>query len=154
MDKTAILQARFPTLGISVGYIGNVYGIIGTPACRDDRSFRVFTNLKDSLGSSVTIHIDGFDFDVEEVTLKLQNIIVHRARMLREEDSATCPCDCCTVGRVRRRLVEQTAEVAIETSKQTRKACDERQAAANKARTLKARVANRERRDARLMGQS
>lgn len=148
MDKTAILQARFPTLGISVGYIGNVYGIIGTPACRDDRSYRVFTNLKDTLGSTVTIHIDSFDFDVEEIALKLQNIIVHRARMLREEDAANCPCMACSVRRDRRETIERMAEVALETARQTQKRCDERLDATNKARTLNARRANAARRRA------
>lgn len=149
MDKTAILQARFPALAITIGYIGNTYGIPGTPAFRDDRSFRVFTNLKDQFGASVTVHFGNYDdLDVEEVALKLQNIVVHRARMEREEDAASCPCSGCTIGRVRREMAERTAEIALETARQTRKAADDRQDAANKARTLPARVANAERRAA------
>lgn len=111
--KTAALQARFPTLNISVGYIGNIYGQIGTPACRDDRSFRIFTNLKDRFGYSINVEIDDtLDFDVEEVSLTLQNIIVHRARMERREDAASCPCTGCVIGRVRRETLERVAEKA------------------------------------------
>ena len=59
-EKLAALQAEFPTLGLSFGYIGNYYGTRGTPAFRDDTSWRVFTNQ-----TYTTRGLDGHSFSVE-----------------------------------------------------------------------------------------
>lgn len=75
----SMLQARFPQLGISHGYIGNV-GMIGNKYV-DDRSWRVFTNMRDvGLGYSVSVHLDGpGEFNVLDVAHRLVKLAaVHK----------------------------------------------------------------------------
>jgi hypothetical protein len=50
------LAAAHPELGLSYGYIGNVYRD-GT----DDRGFRIFSNRRDDDGRSISYHLGGFD---------------------------------------------------------------------------------------------
>lgn len=59
-EKLAVLQAEFPALGLSFGYIGNYYGIPGTPAFRDDTAWRVFTNQE-----YATRGLEGRSFSVD-----------------------------------------------------------------------------------------
>ena len=48
-------KAKYPDLGLSYGYIGNL------ERQRDDRSFRIFTNRRSLLtGSSISYHCGGF----------------------------------------------------------------------------------------------
>jgi hypothetical protein len=74
------LQQEFPTCGISLGYIGNIYGQPGTPAFRDDRLFAVFTKVK-SRGSNerVSIVVDWRKMTIEEVRRRCAKEIALKA---------------------------------------------------------------------------
>ena len=96
--KVAALQARFPKYRISSGYIGSCGHNF------DDRLFMLFTDILDERGERVSVHMPegNHDFDLEAVTLNLQNKIVHRQHY--EADSlSSCPCALCFVARSRKR---------------------------------------------------
>lgn len=111
--KVEILKARFPTLRISSGYIGNVYGIPGTPAYRDDRDYMIVTGLTHDDGRTASIALDSpnADFDVEEVSLTLQNWLVHSNRS-HAGRLASCPCFGCQYKRSRKQWEEDSSRRA------------------------------------------
>jgi hypothetical protein len=105
--KIALLQVKFPTLNISSGYIGN-----DGPGKHSDRSYRIFTNLKHDDGTSVSVQLEAADadFDFEDVSLFLQNRLVHTIR--RESSTlADCPCNACSHVRARKRWEEGSAPI-------------------------------------------
>ncbi len=71
-DKITALQERFPEMKLTVGYIGNCG--VDSRGRFDDRSWRVFTNLTYSDGHSVSVYIDGPDFDLDKVVSELGRI--------------------------------------------------------------------------------
>jgi hypothetical protein len=76
-QKLEALRAKFPTLILSHGYIGNC-GFVGRTYI-DDRSWRIFTNLQteDVYGGKtrVSIPLTGpDDFDVEKVADRIFRI--------------------------------------------------------------------------------
>lgn len=72
-EKAAAIRARFADLDVSVGYIGNC-----GPGF-DDRSWRVFTNLRRTCGYSVSVHLESPDFDFDKVCVALERIRAQRA---------------------------------------------------------------------------
>ena len=111
--KLAALQARFPKHRISSGYIGNCGHDF------DDRLFMLFTDILDENGErvSVTMPEGNHDFDLEAVTLNLQDKIVHRLRY-EANTLSTCPCSMCFVARARKRWMANMvpAKVAVDPS--------------------------------------
>lgn len=108
LDALSVLRARFPHADISIGYIGNTYGSPGTRAWRDERAYFVFTNLTEgpgSLGRRIALPLPHGprEINVEEITLALQSRIVHNAREM-DGTLQSCPCERCTVRRVRATL--------------------------------------------------
>jgi hypothetical protein len=65
-----LLQAKFPQLGITYGYIGNCDTI--DPSRHDDRQWMIFTTVRGDDSREMRIHLDGPKFDVVEVALKLE----------------------------------------------------------------------------------
>lgn len=102
MNNVETLKARFPTLGISYGYIGTL------STGHDDRSFRVFTNLKEDDGRSVSVIVTGCDFDAGAVAVTLDNILMHRKAMAGAFPHK-CMCRGCIAGRMRRGALTPSA---------------------------------------------
>ena len=69
-EKLTALQLAFPALGITLGYLGNIY--IGRHA-RDDRSFYIFTTAIDrshataGYGEHINISCDYREMTVEQL---------------------------------------------------------------------------------------
>lgn len=73
-QKLAALQAAFPALGITLGYLGNIY--TGRYA-RDDRSFYIFTTAVDrshataGYGERINISCDHRNMTVEQLKRRI-----------------------------------------------------------------------------------
>jgi hypothetical protein len=94
-DALKVLRARFPDAGILIDCI----------TWRNDQAHFVFTDLPEGSVGRIAIPLPygPHEINVEEVSLALQNRIVHGARE-KEGTLHNCPCQACTIRRLRATL--------------------------------------------------
>lgn len=85
-EKAEALRSMFPALDVRYGYIGNV------ERWGDERSWYVFTKLREQEGRSMSVSLGGPDIDMEKVAERLRGIEAYgRKNGLIAAEKAPCP---------------------------------------------------------------